>query len=233
MFPTTRRSIVLALGSEDAGEQARAFDTLVAVYWRPVYKYLRVRGSRTREDAEDLTQSFFARAFEKETLAAYDPARASFRGFLRMLLDRHSGNDRKAEGRLKRGGAVPHVDVEEAEGEIARDAGAPATPEEFFHREWVKSAFSLAVSRLREACEADGKAQQFALFEAYDLEGEIDSYRELGLRFGLTETTVTNHLAAVRRRFRAIVLETLREITATDAEFRAEARALLLMEEER
>jgi RNA polymerase sigma factor (sigma-70 family) len=232
VFPTTRRSLVAALASGDVGERARAFDTLVAVYWRPVYKYLRVRVARTREDAEDRTQSFFARAFEKDSLAAYDPARASFRTFLRLLLDRHAANESKSEGRLKRGGGAAHLDFDEAESEIGRDAGpgspaAPETPEEYFHREWVRSAFALAVDRLRAACGTSGHDSHFALFQAYDLDGEDVSYRDLGERLGLSETMVTNRLASVRRQFREIVLETLAEITATDSEFCAEARALL------
>ena len=68
-----------------------AFDTLVACYWKPLYKYARVGFHRTREDAEDLTQAFFTRAFEKESLASYDHAKASFRTFLRMLFDRFAG----------------------------------------------------------------------------------------------------------------------------------------------
>src|SRR5687768_11771483 len=77
-FPTTRRSVVLALASTDEAERTRAFDTLVACYWKPLYKFARVAWRRSSEDAEDLTQSFFARAFEKESLAAYDVAKASF-----------------------------------------------------------------------------------------------------------------------------------------------------------
>ncbi|HYI11178.1 MAG TPA: hypothetical protein VEK57_19125, partial [Thermoanaerobaculia bacterium] len=76
-FPTTRRSVVLALSSADAAERTRAFDTLVGCYWKPLYKYARVAWRRSREDAEDLTQGFFARAFEKESLASYDAAKAS------------------------------------------------------------------------------------------------------------------------------------------------------------
>jgi RNA polymerase sigma factor (sigma-70 family) len=225
MFPTTRRSIVLALSSGEAPVRERAFDTLVAVYWKPVYKYLRLRGARTREDAEDLTQSFFVRAFEKETLASYDATRASFRGFLRLLLDRHSSNETKAAGRQKRGGGFSRLDFESAESEIGRDDTGPATPEALFQREWVRSALALALERLREACRETGRSPHLALFEAYDLDGEDVSYADLGRRFGLSESTVTNHLASVRRQFRQIVLDTLREITATDAEFRAEARA--------
>ncbi len=43
----------------------------------------------------------------------------------------------------------------------------------------------------------------------------------------MSETTVTNRLAAMRRRFREIVLEVLRDATASDAEFRNEVRSLL------
>jgi RNA polymerase sigma factor (sigma-70 family) len=227
-FPTTRRSVILALASADAELRTRAFDTLVALYWKPLYKYARVAWRRTREDAEDLTQSFFVRAFEKESLATYDAAKASFRTFLRLLFDRHSANEHKAGERLKRGGGEVHLDFDAAEAEIGREASKTMTPEEYFQREWVRSVFALAVERLRERCSSEGRATHFALFEAYDLEDDRSvSYRDLAQRFGITETTVTNHLAATRRRFREIVLDALREVTASDREFRAEARALL------
>lgn len=224
-FPTTRRSVVLALGSADPAERTRAFETLVACYWKPLYKYARVAWSRTAEDAEDLTQSFFTRAFEKESLASYDPAKASFRTFLRLLFDRHVSNEWTASRRLKRGGGETHLDFEAAEAELGRDT-AVVTPEEYFHREWVRSMFALAVTRLRERCAAEGKQTQYAIFEAYDLDDDRVSYRDLAQRFGLPETQVTNHLSATRRRFREIVLDALREVTATDAELRSESRAL-------
>lgn len=223
-FPTTRRSVVLALASDDADARTRAFDTLVALYWKPLYKYARVAWRRSREDAEDLTQSFFARTFEKESLATYDAAKASFRTFLRLLFDRYISNENKAGTRLKRGGGEVHLDFESAEEEIGREPSHSVTPEQYFQAEWVRSVFGLALERLRERCDAT----DFGLFEAYDLDDDRTvSYRELATRFGLTETTVTNHLAATRRRFREIVLDTLREVTATDAEFRAEAKSLL------
>ncbi len=223
-FPTTRRSVIVALSSGDAAERTRAFDTLLACYWKPMYKYARVAFRRTREDAEDLTQSFFARAFEKESLAAYDAAKASFRTFLRLLFDRHAANEWKAGQRLKRGGGEVHLDFESAELEIGRDASSGVTPEEYFQREWVRSVFALAVERLRARC----NETQFTIFEAYDLDDDRSiSYRELAQRLDITETKVTNDLAAARRRFREIVLDALREVTATEEEFRAEARALL------
>jgi hypothetical protein len=81
-------------------------------------------------------------------------------------------------------------------------------------------------------CEKAGRKVHFQLFEAYDLRDDERnlSYASLAQKFGLGQTTVNNYLAATRRDFRRIVLEKLREITATDEEFRTEARSLLGVE---
>jgi hypothetical protein len=71
------------------------------------------------------------------------------------------------------------------------------------------------------------------LFERYALledEAERPSYKDLAASFSIPITSVTNHLAFTRREFRRIVLERLRELTASDEEFRGEARALLGVE---
>ena len=130
----------------------------------------------------------------------------------------------KAEQRLKRGGGATNLAFDDAEAELAREHDRGGTPEDYFQREWARSVFAVAVGRLRET----SRAEDFALFEAYDLDDSSKlSYRELGERFGMSEMTVTNRLAATRRRFRELVLDVLREATASDREFRAEVRALL------
>lgn len=222
LFPTTRRSVIVALASDDASERERAFDALVAIYWRPLYKYARI--AHRRDDAEDRTQSFLARMLEQNALASYDASKATFRTFLRTLFDRHLANEIKSEQRLKRGGGAASLPFDDAEAELAREHDRAGTPDDFFQREWVRSVFSVAIERLR-ACARD---DDFALFETYDLDDQARlSYRELGARFGMSETTVTNRLAAMRRRFREHVLDVLRDATASDREFRAEVRALL------
>jgi RNA polymerase sigma factor (sigma-70 family) len=233
-FPETRLSVVRATGSPDPDVRRRALHVLVASYWKPVYKYLRLCWKADNEEAKDLTQGFFASAIDREILARYDPGKAKFRTWLRTCLDGYVSNERKALRRLKRGGDVRHVplDFETAEGELAAHAVPDfADPETLFHREWVRSLFALAVGELRDLCEAEGKQSAFAMFRRYDLEGpgaaERISYADLAREHGLDVTTVTNRLHAVRKRFRAIVLDRLRELCASDAEFRDEARDLL------
>ena len=223
VFPTTRSSVVLALSSDDAAVRTRAFDALVAIYWKPLYKYARFAHDRSAQDAEDCTQSFLAHAFEKSSLATYDADKASFRTFLRLLFDRHIANELKAAGRQKRGGGEMHLDFAAAEAEIAREPAREASPEEYLQREWVRSVLSLAVDRLR----GSSTAIDFRLFETYDLEAADICYRDLGLQVGLSESTVTNRLASMRRRFREIVLDVLRDATASEGEYQREVRALL------
>jgi RNA polymerase sigma factor (sigma-70 family) len=233
-FPATRHSIVAAAGSADPEVRRRAFETLVSAYWKPVYKYLRLKWQASEADAEDLTQGFFARAFEKGFFDRFDPARARFRTYLRTCLDGYVANERQAARRLKRGGAseLLPLDFKTAEGELRHhDVPDPLDMEEYFHREWVRSLFAQVVERLREQCAASGRSTHFALFERYDLEGpdagEKRTYADLGAEFGLPTTQVTNFLFAVRREFRGLVLETLRDLSASDEEFRAEARDVL------
>jgi RNA polymerase sigma factor (sigma-70 family) len=228
MFPTTRRSVIVALGSDDDEQRRRAFDTFVAIYWKPLYKYLRVTNPRSETDTEDRTQAFLTRCFESGSLASYDAAKATFRTFLRVLFDRFVMNEAKASQRQKRGGGAITLDFAHAEEEIAREHDREGSPEDYFQREWVRSVFALAVERLRDECVTAGRQTHFAIFEAYDLdETSRASYRETGERFGISESMVTNWLAATRRRFRGIVLDVLREATVTDAEYRSEVRSLL------
>lgn len=235
-FPLTRRSVVIAISARDADPEVRrqAWEALVASYWRPVYKVLRVRWGLEREDAEDWTQDFFASALAKGTFERYDPAKARFRTYLRTCLDGFAANERKAARRLKRGGgqALLSLDFEGAEEELRRHgAGEGMDVEEYFHREWVRSLFGLVVEDLRQWAERTGKTVHFRLFERYDLEGtdapERPSYAQLAAEHGLPVTQVTNYLAAVRRELRRLLLDRLRELTATDEEFRAEARLIL------
>jgi RNA polymerase sigma factor (sigma-70 family) len=224
--------MVAAMRSPRTDVRRSAFETLVAAYWKPVFKYVRLKWHVPREDAADLTQAFSLRAFEKDFFAGFDPSRARFRTYLRLCLDGFVSNARKADARLKRGGTVTliSIDVDEAERELRHQApNAVDDFDAYFHREWLRSLFASAAGRLREACVARGRAERFALFEQYDLageDGERPTYAELARRLGLSATDVTNELAAARREFRRLVMEALREQCATDEEFEAESRAL-------
>jgi RNA polymerase sigma factor (sigma-70 family) len=233
VFPATRCSLVRAAGSPDPAVRRQAFADLIAVYWKPVYKYLRVRWALANEDAKDLTQAFFARALEKEFFDRYDPARARFRTFLRTCVDGFAANARRDGARQKRGGDVRtlSLDFAQADGELARHPlPDKADLDDFFRQEWVRGLFSLAVEDLHRHCAEAGRDVQFALFQRYDLDGpaaaEAPTYAQLAEEFGIPTTQVTNHLAQARRLFRQAVLDRLRATTGSDEEFLEESRRL-------
>ena len=229
-FPLTRHSAVIAARSADVETRRRAFELLGDAYWKPVYKYVRVRWRASNEDAKELTQGFLARAFEKDYFAAYDPSRARFRTFLRTCLERYVATERESDARLKRGGGATHVPlgVERDGTSASLEVASEDDLERYFHREWVRTLFERAIESFRASAAADGKAVQCALFERYDLagEGERPTYAALAREHSIPESQVTNHLAWARREFRRILLANLRAISASDDEFRAEARAL-------
>jgi DNA-directed RNA polymerase specialized sigma24 family protein len=231
-FPATRHSMVAAIRSDRAEDRRSAFDALVTAYWKPVFKYVRLKWRASPDDAADLTQGFFLRAFEKEFFTSFDPARARFRTYLRTCLDGFVANARQADARLKRGGGVALVplDFAEAERELSHQSGnAIADFDAYFHREWLRGLFAAAAARLRDDCAARRRPDRYALFEAYDLAGDDrprPTYAELARRHGLTAIDVTNELAAARREFRRFVVEALRRQCASDEEFESELRGL-------
>lgn len=233
-FPATRYSAILALSSGDSGERDRALDLLVRAYWSPLYKYARLRWRMTPDDASDLIQGFFALALEREFLQSYDQQRAKFRTFLRLCLDRHAANEHRARGTQKRGGAAEFISIEQSSAESELQSNGMSVPpdiDSWFEREWARRVFSLAIERLEKSCDSENKQLHYSLFHQYDLTDRDESdkltYDMLAASHNISVTDVTNHLSLVRRKFRATLLEVIRELTGSDEEYRAEVRALL------
>jgi DNA-directed RNA polymerase specialized sigma24 family protein len=139
-FPSTRHSIVTALRDPDPARRREAFGTLVAGYWKPVYRYLRLRWGCDADAAQDLTQEFFTEAMLRGFLGGYDPTRARFRTYLRSCLDHFAANAERAERRLKRGGGAQRLALDFADAEEALVRAGQVTEsdaEERFHQDWM------------------------------------------------------------------------------------------------
>jgi RNA polymerase sigma factor (sigma-70 family) len=194
-----------------------------------VYAYVRLQWRQSPDEAADATQEFFARALEKNYFARYDAQRGLFRTYLRTCLEGFLSNERQAARRLKRGGGAPILSLDTAalDADLDQQISAPQeSPEDRFHREWRRGLFAHAVDDLRAACAGTDRWLAFQCFAAYDLAGDPTTYQEVAARFGVTTVSVTNYIASMRRRLRQLLLERLRSVTSSDAEFRREARAL-------
>ncbi len=217
-FPDTRPSAISAAVSDDAARRGPGQEAIVGAYWKPVYRYIRIRWRSSNEDAKDMTQSFFTAAIEKNFFDAFDSEKGTFRTFLRVCLDRFLANESKFASRQKRSADFAALDenIEGAE-----------SPEAVFEREWTRGVFEDAVEQLRADLESRGRGVCFAVFERHDLSENPPSYEELAREFGISAATVTNYLAAARRDLRKLVLDRVRSVTPDDRDFRREVRAVL------
>jgi DNA-directed RNA polymerase specialized sigma24 family protein len=229
-FPATHRSVLERIRSDDVAIRTTAFGDLAAGYWRPSYHYLRLHWRLEPEAAEDAVQAFFTAAFEKGYVEKYDPAKARFRTFLRVCLDRFVQNLQKAEAAEKRGGGATRLslDFPGAERELVEVASADLRDvDRFFRDETIRALFSRAVDELRRVCHAEGRSKVFAVFERHDLAPAPEtSYATVARDLQLTITQVTNYLHLARKRFREIALQHLRDLVGSEDEFRGEAREL-------
>jgi hypothetical protein len=228
-FPATRHSVIERMRSPDQDARRQAFGDLAEGYWKALHRYLVMHWRLSADDAEEVTQAFLTEALQKDWLSRYDPAKARFRTFVRVCMDRFLLNRQQASSRVKRGGTAEMVslDSQSADEELSRQVATQPDADELFRQEFVRALFERTVDDVRREYAATGKTVPFTLFERYDIDPADDvSYGALAKEFQLTPAQVTNQLAQVRRRFRERALEILKSLYGSEEEFRREAREL-------
>jgi len=209
-FQTTHWSLVWTARSADSPGATEAWNKLCRAYWGSLFCYVRRRGHRF-EEAQDLTQEFFARLLAKDYLQHLRHREGKFRSFLLTLLKHFLLDERDKARALKRGGGQAPVFLD-ALAEEERYRVEPAdnsTPEDLFDRRWAQAVLEQALRRLREEYAAAGKT---ALFDALHplhpgRDGSAASHAELGARMGLSESAVTSAIFRLRRRHSELLRE--------------------------
>jgi RNA polymerase sigma factor (sigma-70 family) len=227
-FATTRWSQVIAAGADQTLDSQEALARLCEVYWYPLYAYVR-RWGHDADQAQDLTQEFFARLLEKNYLKAADPARGRFRSFLLASLKHFLSNERDRVGAVKRGGhtTVISLEFENAEGRYSLEPSDHDTPETIYERRWALTLLERTLARLRGEFEAADRGAVFARLEGH-LTGEQETlpYAELGVALGMSEGAVKVAVHRLRRRFGALLREEIAETVTDPAQVDDEIREL-------
>jgi RNA polymerase sigma-70 factor (ECF subfamily) len=228
-FTATHWSVVLAAREAGSPQAAAALERLCRTYWYPLYVYVRRRG-HSPEDAQDLTQQFFANLLRKGSLGAADPARGKFRTFLLHALERFLVNEWKRARRLKRGGGVPalDLDVADAEGRYGREPSTSLTPERAYEKRWAAGLLEGVLADLRQEYARADQARVFeALAERLWGKGPGGSRAEIGAGLGMTEGAVGAALHRLRQRFRERLRAAVAHTVADPGEVDVELRHLL------
>ena len=201
-------------------------EKLCAIYWYPLYAFVRRRG-HSAHDAQDLTQGFFARLLEKKDLASVDRARGRFRSFLLAALEHFLINEWHRARTQKRGGAALlfSFDALDAESRL-RHEPATDSPEQIYDRRWAMTLLDQVMARLRTEMAGAGKLAHFEALK-FCLTGERTAYAEVGARLAMSEGAVKVAVHRLRERYRALLRAEIAETVATPEEIEDELRALL------
>ena len=227
-FVTTHWSVVLTAGRSDTPRARDALARLCQTYWYPLYTYVRRRG-HSPEDAQDLTQEFFARLLEKNWVGAADQAKGRFRSFLLSAMNHFLADEWDKARAQKRGGGVPLVPLQfdTAETRYGLEPADNATPERSFELRWALTLLEEVLKQLQAEYEREGKADWFAALNPC-LVGERTSqpYAELAAKLGVSEGAVKSAVHRLRQRYRQLLRDEITNTVAGPADVDEELRHL-------
>ena len=224
-FATTRWTVVRAAGASVAG----ALESLCTAYWFPLYAYVRRRGF-SKEDAEDLTQAFFAKLLERRDFAGLKQENGRFRAFLLAALKNFLANERDRAGRLKRGGNISHFSLnwQSANTQFQIADIASRGPDEAFDREWALALLERVMMQLRDESTVAGRAERFEQLKRFLAvgKGEIP-YALAASELLMDAGTLRVAIYRLRKRYRELLKQEVAD-TLSDPAMVEEELAVLL-----
>ena len=225
-FPATRWSLIVDAGGSVSSQARAALGALCEAYWYPIYVLIRRKGYGP-DEAQDLTQSYFARLLEKGVIARADQAKGRFRAFLKtdcqhFLIDQH-----------RRGvatGPVGHpvsIDTRDAEGRYLVEPADGMTPDRLFDHAWAVTLLDRVLDLVAAEYAHAGKAELFDRLKVILTQGKgAVPASTVAAQLGKTEASV--HLAAhrLRKRYRQVLQEQIAATLDTPSETDDEIRSL-------
>jgi RNA polymerase sigma-70 factor (ECF subfamily) len=228
IFATTHWTIVLAAGRGDSRDADVALEELCRTYWYPLYAYVRRQG-HSREDAEDLTQGFFARLLEKNYLEGVTSDKGKFRAFLLVAVKRFLANEWDYASRQKRGGGVTplSLDWQDADTRYQINPADHLSPDKLYDRAWAVIMLERVITRLRDENGAEGKASLYEQLKPFLMMGKSEiPYAQAAAALKLTEGAVRVAVHRLRRRYRELLREEVAQTLADPAQADEEMQAL-------
>jgi RNA polymerase sigma-70 factor (ECF subfamily) len=228
-FATTHWSVVLTAGKGDSELASQALATLCQTYWYPLYSYVRNKGYGP-EDAEDLTQGFFARLLQRRDWERADRTKGKFRYFLLVAVKNFLADAHDHAAALKRGGGWIEVsfDATTAEERFKLEPVDTLTPEKLYERRWALTLLEEALNRLKAEYIVARKEALFGALKPFLRQSErAPTYAEVAVRLGLTEAAVKSALHRLRQRYSELVREEIAQTVSTAVEVEEEIRHLI------
>ena len=228
-FATTHWSVVLSAGDEDDEHRSAALAQLCEDYWYPLYAFARRRGHQP-QDAQELTQAFFAVLLEKNYVGSADAELGRFRAFLITAFKRFLSKEYDRQATVKRGGSVQFVSLNASDGE-SRFQVEPShndTPDRLFDRRWALLVTEYTMNQLATEYEQAGKTALFKKLQPA-LTHDIDapSHTESADQLEMSVSAVRVALHRLRKRYQEILRAEVMKTVAHSADVEDELRDLV------
>ena len=228
IFVTTHWTVVLAAGRVGSPQASVALEELCRTYWYPLYAYARRHG-RSREDAEDLTQGFFARLLEKNYLEGVNSDGGRFRSFLLVTFKHFLANEWDRANSRKRGGGVPILSLDwgEAEDRYQITPANQLSPDKLFDRAWATVVLERVITRLRDEHHGGGKGDLYEQLKPFLMMGKAEvPYARAAAELNMSEGAVRVSVHRLRRRYRELLREEITQTLANPEQAEEEMQAL-------
>jgi len=220
--------VVLTAGHDSSPGAQDALEKLCRTYWYPLYAYVRRQGHNV-EQAQDLTQGFFARLLARNYLALADPERGRFRSFLLASLKNFLANEWRRTSRPKRGGGQRFIPLDsgEAEGRYGLEPVDEASPDKLYEKRWAAIVLEQAMERLHEEFRVTRRERLFEELKVFIWgDRNMASQTEVAARLEMSEGAVNAAVHRLRRRYRELLREQIAHTVASPAEIDEELRYL-------
>ena len=217
-FPPTAWSLVERLRDPKAPEIRAYLDRMIRMYWRPIFRFVRVSWKRSTEDAKDLTQAFFVHLLEGKVFAHADPERGNFRKLLLASLRNFLSNEARAAAAAKRGGGQRVVSLDDASDPSGSED--PADPQSLFETQWARAMLERALQGLKSGA----RPEVHAAFEKFHLQ-DLPVNR-IAQDLGVTVSQVGHFLHDARAVLRRLVTDEIRQYVRDEEEIGRELELL-------
>src|SRR6266487_1063061 len=227
-FTTTHWSVVIEAQGESPAAQ-EALEKLCRLYWRPIYCFVR-RHSVGSEEAEDLTQGFFALLLERRDLRTVRKEKGRLRSYLLSALKHFLVDERRRAMAIKRGKGERLISLEEmrAEEQSSMEPADPLTAERIYERRWASTLLDRVLSRLEDKYRTRGNA---ALFDSFNQllgdEPGAPSQTDIAAQLGMTENAVSQAYHRFRQTYQSLLREEIAHTVATPGDIENELRYLI------
>jgi len=222
VFATTHWSVVLEAQGESPAAQD-ALEKLCRTYWRPVYSFIRRQGVAP-EEAEDITQGFFAQLLERRKFSSLRKEKGRLRSFLLGALKYFMADERRRATAIKRGRGQRLIPLEElrADERIDMEPADPVTAEMIYERRWALTVLEHVLSRLKDEYQTAGLLKQLLPDEPGS-----PSQADIATQLGMTENAIRQAFYRFRQRYQSVLREEIAHTVATPGDIEDELRHLI------